>query len=86
MVIGVHAPEFAFEKDPQNVTQAVKDLGVDYPVALDNDYAIWKAFGNEYWRGLIASECQSHMPSTAEPGARWQGSAGPSPRVAGPGL
>ncbi|WP_233807241.1 cytochrome c biogenesis protein DipZ [Paraburkholderia sp. HP33-1] len=49
VVIGVHAPEFAFEKDPQNVTQAVKDLRVDYPVALDNDYAIWKAFGNEYW-------------------------------------
>ena len=49
VVIGVHAPEFAFEKDPANVTKAVKDLGVDYPVALDNDYAIWKGFNNEYW-------------------------------------
>ncbi|WP_445146369.1 cytochrome c biogenesis protein DipZ [Dyella sp. Tek66A03] len=49
VVIGVHAPEFAFEKEPQNVINAVKDLGVDYPVALDNDYAIWKGFSNEYW-------------------------------------
>ncbi|HVT33210.1 MAG TPA: cytochrome c biogenesis protein DipZ [Rhodanobacteraceae bacterium] len=49
VVIGVHAPEFAFEKDAGNVRRAVKDLGVDYPVALDNDYAIWRAFGNQYW-------------------------------------
>jgi len=49
VVIGVHAPEFAFEKNPDNVAKAVKDLGVDYPVALDNDYAIWKGFHNEYW-------------------------------------
>lgn len=49
VVIGVHAPEFAFEKDPGNVTRAVHDLGIDYPVALDNDYAIWQAFENEYW-------------------------------------
>jgi cytochrome c biogenesis protein CcdA/thiol-disulfide isomerase/thioredoxin len=49
VVIGVHAPEFAFEKDPQNVSKAIKDLGVDYPVALDNNYAIWKGFNNEYW-------------------------------------
>jgi cytochrome c biogenesis protein CcdA/thiol-disulfide isomerase/thioredoxin len=49
VVIGVHAPEFAFEKDPQNVAKAIKDLGVNYPVALDNEYAIWKGFNNEYW-------------------------------------
>jgi thiol-disulfide isomerase/thioredoxin len=49
VVIGVHAPEFAFEKDADNVRRAVKDLGVDYPVALDNDYAIWRAFDNQYW-------------------------------------
>jgi cytochrome c biogenesis protein CcdA/thiol-disulfide isomerase/thioredoxin len=49
VVIGVHAPEFAFEKDPDNVRRAVKDLGVTYPVALDNDYAIWQAFSNQYW-------------------------------------
>ncbi|TBR39980.1 MULTISPECIES: cytochrome c biogenesis protein DipZ [Dyella] len=49
VVIGVHAPEFAFEKDLGNVTKAVKDLGVTYPVALDNDFAIWRGFNNEYW-------------------------------------
>jgi thiol-disulfide isomerase/thioredoxin len=49
VVIGIHAPEFAFEKDLSNVRREVKDLGVNYPVAVDNDYALWRAFGNEYW-------------------------------------
>jgi thiol-disulfide isomerase/thioredoxin len=49
VVIGVHAPEFAFEKNIGNVRQAVADLKIDYPVAIDNDYAIWRAFNNEYW-------------------------------------
>jgi cytochrome c biogenesis protein CcdA/thiol-disulfide isomerase/thioredoxin len=49
VVIGVHAPEFAFEKDVGNVRKAVRDLGIDYPVAIDNDYAIWRAFDNHYW-------------------------------------
>ncbi|VVE47839.1 Thiol-disulfide oxidoreductase YkuV [Pandoraea pneumonica] len=49
VVIGVHAPEFAFERDIGNVKKAVKDLGVDYPVAIDNNYAIWRAFNNQYW-------------------------------------
>jgi len=49
IVLGVHTPEFAFEKDPANVQQAVKDLQITYPVPLDNDYAIWKAFSNQFW-------------------------------------
>ena len=49
VVVGVHAPEFAFEKDPGNVRRAVADLKITYPVALDNDYAIWQAFNNQYW-------------------------------------
>jgi cytochrome c biogenesis protein CcdA/thiol-disulfide isomerase/thioredoxin len=49
VVLGVHSPEFAFEKDPQNVRRAVSDLGVEYPVALDDDYAIWRGFDNHYW-------------------------------------
>ena len=49
VVIGVHAPEFAFEKNIGNVKQAVTKLKIDYPVAIDNDYAIWRAFNNEYW-------------------------------------
>ncbi|MEB0076461.1 cytochrome c biogenesis protein DipZ [Pseudomonas sp. CCI3.2] len=49
VVIGVHAPEFAFERDVNNVKKAVHDLGINYPVALDNDFAIWKGFNNQYW-------------------------------------
>ncbi|WP_321789338.1 cytochrome c biogenesis protein DipZ [Paraburkholderia sp. J94] len=49
VVIGVHAPEFAFERNIDNVRKAVHDLGVDYPVAIDNNYAIWRAFDNQYW-------------------------------------
>jgi len=49
VVIGVHAPEFAFEKNLDNVRRATRDLKVDYPVAVDNNYAIWRAFQNQYW-------------------------------------
>jgi len=49
VVIGVHTPEFPFEKDLSNVQKAVRDLGITYPVALDNGYSIWNSFNNEYW-------------------------------------
>jgi cytochrome c biogenesis protein CcdA/thiol-disulfide isomerase/thioredoxin len=49
VVIGIHTPEFAFEKDETNVRKAVHDLAIDYPVAMDNDYKIWRAFNNQYW-------------------------------------
>src|SRR5277367_2219161 len=49
VVIGVHAPEFPFEKNIDNVKNAGARLKIDYPVAIDNDYAIWRAFNNEYW-------------------------------------
>lgn len=49
IVVGVHAPEFAFERDIGNVSKAMKDLGINYPVAVDNQYAIWRAFKNQYW-------------------------------------
>jgi cytochrome c biogenesis protein CcdA/thiol-disulfide isomerase/thioredoxin len=49
VVIGVHTPEFAFEKDQANVAKAVQDLKITYPVAIDSNYAIWKAFNNQYW-------------------------------------
>src|SRR5262249_49179557 len=49
VVIGVHTPEFAFEKIADNVKAAVRDLKISYPVAIDNDYAIWRAFNNQYW-------------------------------------
>ena len=49
VVIGVHSPEFAFEKNVANVSKAITDLQIRYPVAIDNDYAIWRAFDNRYW-------------------------------------
>ncbi|MEK1902419.1 MAG: cytochrome c biogenesis protein CcdA, partial [Rhizobium sp.] len=49
VVISVHSPEFAFEKNVDNVKKAISDLGITYPVAVDNNYAIWRAFDNEYW-------------------------------------
>jgi cytochrome c biogenesis protein CcdA/thiol-disulfide isomerase/thioredoxin len=49
VVIGVHTPEFAFEKEQANIAKAVQDLKITYPVAIDSNYAIWKAFNNQYW-------------------------------------
>src|ERR1700734_2148292 len=49
VVIGVHTPEFAFEKERSNVEKAVRDLKITYPVAIDSDYKIWQAFNNQYW-------------------------------------
>ena len=49
VVIGVHAPEFAFEKRIHNVERAIRNFGITYPVAVDNDFKIWRAFGNSYW-------------------------------------
>src|SRR6266704_5022410 len=52
VVIGVHTPEFAFEKNVENVRRAAKEMRVDYPIAIDSDYAIWRAFNNQYWPAL----------------------------------
>jgi thiol-disulfide isomerase/thioredoxin len=52
VVIGVHTPEFSFEHDVDLVRQATQERGIDYPVAVDNDYAVWRAFDNHYWPAL----------------------------------
>ncbi len=52
VVIGVHTPEFPFERDVGNIRWAIKDMRVDYPVAIDSNYAVWRAFNNEYWPAL----------------------------------
>lgn len=61
VVIGVHSPEFAFEKEPANVRRAVKDLGVTYPVAMDNNLAIWNAFHNQYWPAHYFIDAQGRI-------------------------
>lgn len=61
VVIGVHAPEFAFEREPANVARAIKDLGVPYPVALDNNYALWSALKNNYWPAHYFVDAQGRI-------------------------
>jgi thiol-disulfide isomerase/thioredoxin len=61
VVIGVHAPEFAFEKNIDNVRRAAKDMRVNYPIAIDNDYAIWRALKNEYWPALYFVDAQGRI-------------------------
>lgn len=61
VVIGVHAPEFAFERDFDNVRKAVHDLGINYPVALDNDFAIWHGFNNQYWPAHYFIDAQGQI-------------------------
>ena len=61
IVLGVHTPEFAFEKDLDNVRRAVSELKITYPVALDNDYKIWKAFNNSYWPADYLVDATGHI-------------------------
>jgi cytochrome c biogenesis protein CcdA/thiol-disulfide isomerase/thioredoxin len=61
VVIGVHAPEFAFERNIDNVSRATRDLGIDYPVAIDNNYAIWRSFNNQYWPAHYFVDAQGRI-------------------------
>jgi thiol-disulfide isomerase/thioredoxin len=61
VVIGVHAPEFAFEKNIDNVRRAAKDMRIDYPIAIDNDFAIWRALKNEYWPALYFVDARGRI-------------------------
>jgi thiol-disulfide isomerase/thioredoxin len=61
VVIGVHAPEFEFEKDVDSVRRAVKTMGIEYPVAVDSDHAIWRAFENDYWPALYFADARGRI-------------------------
>jgi len=61
VTIGVHTPEFGFEKDVGNVRRAVSAMGVDYPVAIDSNAAIWRAFGNEFWPALYFVDAKGRI-------------------------
>ena len=63
VVIGVHSPEFSFEHDLENVRRAARDMRVDYPIAIDNDFAIWRAFNNHYWPALYLVDAQGRIRS-----------------------
>jgi cytochrome c biogenesis protein CcdA/thiol-disulfide isomerase/thioredoxin len=60
-IVGVHTPEFAFEHVPSNVRTAVRKLGVRYPVPLDNDYATWNAYSNQYWPAEYLIDKRGHV-------------------------
>ncbi len=61
VVIGVHAPEFSFEKNVNNVRWAVREMRIDYPVAVDNEHVIWRAFNNQYWPALYFIDSQGRV-------------------------
>ncbi|RTL73474.1 MAG: cytochrome c biogenesis protein DipZ [Bradyrhizobiaceae bacterium] len=61
VVIGVHTPEFAFEKQPANVKKALADLKINYPVAIDNNYSVWRAFNNMYWPAHYFIDAQGRI-------------------------
>jgi hypothetical protein len=60
-VLGVHTPEFGFEHNPENVRVAAADMDLEYPVAIDNDYSIWRAFGNMYWPALYFADARGRI-------------------------
>ena len=60
-VVGVQTPEFDFEGDLDNVRRAIEEMGVRYPVAVDNDYAVWRAFDNHYWPALYFADAQGRI-------------------------
>jgi cytochrome c biogenesis protein CcdA/thiol-disulfide isomerase/thioredoxin len=61
VIVGVHTPEFEFEKNPANVARAIKELGVDWPVVQDNDYLQWNAYSNEYWPAHYFIDAKGHV-------------------------
>jgi thiol-disulfide isomerase/thioredoxin len=61
VVIGVHTPEFPFEHDLENVRRAAQDMRVEYPIAIDNEYAIWRAFDNHYWPALYLVDAKGQI-------------------------
>src|SRR3954471_1471665 len=61
VVVGVHSPEFRIEKDLDNVEKAARDRKMGFPVAVDNDFAIWRAFDNKYWPALYIIDAQGRI-------------------------
>jgi thiol-disulfide isomerase/thioredoxin len=61
VVVGVHTPEFSIEHDIDSVRRAARDFGVEYPIALDNEYAVWNAFANQYWPALYIADAEGRI-------------------------
>jgi len=74
VVIGAHAPEFAFEQDVEKVRSALQAMGVDHAIAIDNDFAVWRAFGNHYWPALYVADAQGRLRDHHFGEGRYEGS------------
>jgi thiol-disulfide isomerase/thioredoxin len=61
VVIGVHTPEFPFEHDIDNVRWAAEEMSVEFPIALDPDYAVWRAFSNQYWPAVYIADAEGRI-------------------------
>ena len=61
VVVGAHTPEFPFERDADNVRRAATDLNVGYPIALDSDYGVWRAFNNMYWPAVYVADAEGRI-------------------------
>jgi thiol-disulfide isomerase/thioredoxin len=61
VVLGIHTPEFPFENEPDNVRRAAAEMRVDYPIAMDNDYALWNGFGNHYWPATFIADTEGRI-------------------------
>lgn len=61
VLIGAHTPEFSFERDLANVRQFTQEFGIEYPVAVDTNYGVWRAFNNQYWPALYLADARGHI-------------------------
>jgi hypothetical protein len=61
VVVGVHTPEFPFERDVGNITRALKDMAVEFPIAIDSDYGVWNAFSNRYWPAVYIADADGQI-------------------------
>ena len=64
VTIGVHTPEFSFERDVENIRTALASMRVEYPIAVDSDYAVWNAFANHYWPALYLVDAEGRILTT----------------------
>jgi hypothetical protein len=74
VVIGAHSPEFPFEHEVERVRPALEAMGVEYPIAMDNDFAVWRAFGNNYWPALYVADAQGRLRDHHFGEGRYEGS------------
>jgi thiol-disulfide isomerase/thioredoxin len=61
VTVGIHTPEFPFERNVDNIREAAKDMNVEYPIAIDSEYGVWRAFNNMYWPAVYIADAEGHI-------------------------